>query len=182
MSLFFLRLFLAIPFRGWRSRSSPFMPPDPQHTFLSQKPFACPPTSTTSLTSYEGFLFASCMDLLSNISTIPPLNISRQSQFCFSYFVTKPLNLSCPSDILILSSWSLSTKTSSALPPPAPPLVSVTISKPYIVAGPECPWCHLHPLNPACLRLSFTSLGHSPLLWMGDQEFKLIYHNCHYLL
>lgn len=53
------------------------------------------------------FSVVSQLHFLFGIFTMPPLHMRIPSQPCLSNFVSKPLNLSCPSDILISNPVSL---------------------------------------------------------------------------
>lgn len=81
-------LLLAAPCRGQHSRSS---------ASISAYPLHLPVTPTLSMST--GLLHL--RHPLSNISTIPPLRMSKLSQPCLSFFVSKLHDLSCPSDILL---------------------------------------------------------------------------------
>lgn len=81
-------LFLAAPCRGQHSRSS---------ASISAYPLHLPVTPTLSMST--GLLHL--RHPLSNISTIPPLRMSKLSQPCLSFFVSKLHDPSCPYDILL---------------------------------------------------------------------------------
>lgn len=58
------------------------------------------------------------------VCPLSPLHVPKPSHPCFSNFVSRSLDLSCPSDVH-LSNWSLPIKilTFSALPPARPPVL-----------------------------------------------------------
>lgn len=100
----FFNFFLlpAALFRRCHSGSSSSISAYPQCPPLSQ-PCACPP-SWYAWTFTVVFLFSSCLaDPYSSyfVQYVSIYCMSKPSQPCFPNFVSKTLNLSCPSEILI---------------------------------------------------------------------------------
>lgn len=145
-------LFKAAPFRIYHSRSSASIQSYAWYPLLSRQPSLHLRNICIVI-----FLVSS-----SNISTIPSLQIPKPFQLCTSNFVSKPINLYCPYDVLFAGPfYSLPTKTltSLALPPSAPPTVFVPM--------PQSPnHISLQVSTKSCkqLRFKYLNLSPSPLL------------------